>query len=138
MEDLLSLAHVHGNIYGTSISSVKQVAKTGKVCILEIDVQGAEKICVSKQLNPHFFFIHPPSHDVLEQRLKDRGTETEESLKIRVKNAMTEMEYAKSNSFFTHHIVNDQLQTCYQTLREELLTCYPHVREYAQQHQANI
>jgi guanylate kinase len=41
----LEYAHVHGNIYGTSVAAVREVAAHGKCCILDIDVQGARQVC---------------------------------------------------------------------------------------------
>ena len=43
----LEYAHVHGNIYGTSVAAVREVAANGKCCILDIDVQGARQVCAA-------------------------------------------------------------------------------------------
>ena len=69
-----------GNMYGTSKSSVEDVLNSGKICILDIDVQGVKAV-KKTDLIPLFVFIKPPSLETLEQRLRDRGTETEESLR---------------------------------------------------------
>jgi guanylate kinase len=68
---------VHGNIYGTSFDAVQRVTGADKVCILDVDVQGAEAV-KRTQLGAAFVFIAPPSMDELERRLRGRGTETEE------------------------------------------------------------
>jgi len=73
----LEHAHVHGNIYGTSFEAVQRVTGADKVCILDVDVQGAEAV-KRTQLGAAFVFISPPSMEELERRLRGRGTETEE------------------------------------------------------------
>ena len=75
----LEYARVHSNIYGTSVAAVQAVAKDGKTCLLDIDVQGAEAVKRST-LDARFLFIAPPSYEVLEQRLRGRGTETEDKV----------------------------------------------------------
>ena len=68
---------MHGNIYGTSFEAVHRVTSADKVCILDVDVQGAEAV-KRTQLGAAFVFISPPSMEELERRLRGRGTETEE------------------------------------------------------------
>lgn len=75
-----------------SIAAVESVKKQGKVCILDIDVQGVQKVKDSS-LTPLYLFIAPPSMEILEKRLRGRGTETEEQLKTRLGNAGKEMKY---------------------------------------------
>ena len=67
-------------MYGTSKSAVEDVLNSGKICILDIDTQGVKAV-KKTDLTPLFVFIKPPSLETLEQRLRDRGTETEESLR---------------------------------------------------------
>jgi guanylate kinase len=67
-------ATVHGNLYGKSRKAVEAVQATGKVSVIELDVQGAQTIKQS-DMNAYFVFIEPPSIDHLEERLRGRGTE---------------------------------------------------------------
>ncbi len=99
--DFLEWAEVHGNYYGTLASSVEDQILAGKDVLLDIDVQGALQI---KELLQNrttgfalidctsFIFIAPPSYEVLEERLVGRGTETDESLQKRLRNARAEMD----------------------------------------------
>ena len=83
---MLEHAHVHTNMYGTSRKSVQQVIDSGKSCILDIDVQGAESIYKIKDdlgFDVTFVFFLAPSDEALEQRLRGRGTETEDKIQIR-------------------------------------------------------
>ncbi|CAH9068629.1 unnamed protein product [Cuscuta epithymum] len=112
----LEYATVHGNLYGTSVEAVEVVADSGKRCILDIDVQGAKSVRASS-LEAIFIFITPPSFEKLEQRLRARGTETEEQIQKRLRNAKEELEKGKSPGLFDHILVNDDLEICYQSLK---------------------
>ncbi|KAI5083071.1 hypothetical protein GOP47_0002814 [Adiantum capillus-veneris] len=112
----LESANVHGNLYGTSIAAVEAVANAGKRCILDIDVQGAQAVKKSG-LDAAFIFIAPPSLEQLERRLRGRGTETEEQIQKRLKNARVELEHGKDCLLFDHYVVNDNLEECYLELK---------------------
>ena len=75
-----------------SIEAVEKVQGQGKICVLDIDVQGVQKVKKSS-LEPYYCFIAPPSKEDLEKRLRGRGTETEEQIKTRLGNAAKELEY---------------------------------------------
>ncbi|KAI4300771.1 hypothetical protein L6164_034107 [Bauhinia variegata] len=115
----LEFASVHGNLYGTSVEAVEQVADAGKRCILDIDVQGARSVKASS-LEAIFIFICPPSMEELEKRLRDRGTETEEQILKRLRNAKAEIEQGKSSGIFDFILYNDNLEECYQSLKKLL------------------
>ncbi|KAK9125322.1 hypothetical protein Scep_014168 [Stephania cephalantha] len=115
----LEFASVHGNLYGTSVTAVNAVKDAGKICILDIDVQGARLVRASP-LDAVFIFVCPPSFEELEKRLRDRKTETEEQIQKRLRNARVELEEGKSPGLFDHMLVNDDLKTCYETLKKIL------------------
>eukprot|EP00298_Acanthocystis_sp_HF-20_P027373 c5485_g1_i1.p1 GENE.c5485_g1_i1~~c5485_g1_i1.p1 ORF type:complete len:224 (+),score=103.12 c5485_g1_i1:23-694(+) len=117
----IEFAEVHGNIYGTSIAAVKDVEKLGRICILDIDVQGVDNIKrngASFGVQPLYVFIAPPSLEALEARLKARKSETEESLAIRLSNAKKELAHIHE---FENVIVNDNIDDAYSQLRSLLL-----------------
>ena len=117
----LEHADVHGNFYGTSVEAVTSVAAEGKMCILDIDVQGAascKKGFRERAIkNALFVFIAPPSLEKLEARLRGRGTEEEEAIQKRLGNAQGEMDRAKEPGFFDFTIVNDDLEVAYAELK---------------------
>ncbi|KAJ9548891.1 hypothetical protein OSB04_021434 [Centaurea solstitialis] len=115
----LEFAAVHGNLYGTSIEAVDVVADAGKRCILDIDVQGARSVRASS-LEAIFIFVCPPSFEELEKRLRARGTETEEQIQKRLRNAKAELEQGNSPGLFDHILVNDDLEACYERLKNIL------------------
>lgn len=102
-------------MYGTSFTAVHQVTSTGKCCILDIDVQGVKQLSEKKELNALVIAIVPKSLQELEKRLRARGTETEDSISVRVKNASTELSFLEQHAALVHTtVVNDELETCYQ------------------------
>ncbi|KAB2093886.1 hypothetical protein ES319_A02G121600v1 [Gossypium barbadense] len=115
----LEFASVHGNLYGTSIEAIEAVADSGKRCILDIDVQGARSVRAN-YLDAVFIFICPPSMRELEERLRARGTETEEQILKRLRNAEAEIEQGKSSGIFDYILYNDNLEECYENLMELL------------------
>eukprot|EP00128_Syssomonas_multiformis_P018972 Colp12_sorted_trinity150504_noHs@9012 len=108
-----------GNMYGTSKQAIADVAKTGRQCLLDVDMQGVKAI-KNTDLNAKFVFVQAPSLEVLEQRLRARGTETEESLKLRLETAKKELEYAQTPGAYDLYIVNDDLEASYLKLKEYL------------------
>ncbi|CAG9461794.1 unnamed protein product [Pedinophyceae sp. YPF-701] len=101
-------AHVHDNIYGTSVAAVDTVLAAGKCCILDIDVQGARLVRKS-DVRSMFVFVAPPSFEELEKRLRGRGTETEDKVQVRLRNAKTEMDAVDEPGLFDYVLVNDDL-----------------------------
>ena len=105
-DGFLEWAEVYGNYYGVPRNQVKTALKKGKDVIVKIDVQGAKTI---KSLAPNalYIFLAPPSMDQLEKRLKERMTESPDSLKIRFETAAEEM---KSAGWFDHVVINHEDQ----------------------------
>lgn len=104
-QGFIEYALVHGNYYGTPIAPIEDHVANGDVVFLEIDVQGGYQV---KELIPEakLIFIAPPNMEILEQRLRGRGTDSEESVQLRLKNATGEIEAAKR---YDHILVNDDL-----------------------------
>lgn len=104
---MLEYAQYAGNYYGTPKEPVDEMLKAGKAVILEIDVQGADKI---KEIYPDVIriFIMPPSASVLERRLRGRNTEDEETINHRLVIAKGEMKMASEYDFI---VINDELDS---------------------------
>lgn len=100
-------ALVHGNYYGTSKDTIEKAFQAGKSVLLDIDVQGAESLRKAFPKEAFTVFVSPPSLDELERRLRARGTDSEETIQKRIKNARAEMEHA---SKFDRVVLNDQLE----------------------------
>lgn len=114
-------AQFSGNFYGTSIAAVKDVReKQNKTCILDIDMQGVKSV-KKTNLNARFLFLSPPSLETLRERLQGRGTETQESLEKRLKQAELEMEYSKEEGAHDKIIINDDLERAYKEFKDFML-----------------
>jgi len=96
---------VHGNLYGTPAGPIEQAIASGRSIILDIDVEGAKEV-FARMPTAVGIFISAPNLEVLEERLRRRGTDSEDSIRLRMRNAAIEMESA---GIFRHRIVNADL-----------------------------
>jgi len=123
----IEFAHVHGNMYGTSKSAVEDVGKQGKICLLDIDVQGVQKVKESGALpKARYVFVKAVDMETLEKRLRGRGTESEEVVEKRMKTAQVEIEFCEKNpSYWDHVLVNDDLAKATREILALLRQWYP-------------
>jgi guanylate kinase len=105
--EFLEWAEFAGNYYGTPRAAVLDHIQSGKLVILEIELEGARQIraSFSKALS---IFILPPSFSELEKRIRGRGQDTEEAIARRLKRAQEEINAADE---FDIQIVNDDFET---------------------------
>ena len=96
-------AHVHQNHYGTLKETVQQELAAGHDLILEIDVQGCLQ-AMAQDPTVTGIFVCPPSRENLEQRLRRRGTETEESIRVRLDNVAGEV----ATAYRYHYVIIHQ------------------------------
>lgn len=98
-----------GTKYGTLRSEIQRIITQGRNVIMDIDVKGA--LNVKKQFGPEALsvFILPPSEDELEKRLRNRATDSEESIAKRLEKAEYELKFAPG---FDLRIVNGVLDDC--------------------------
>lgn len=113
-DELIEYAQYVGNFYGTPRAYVEQQMAEGKDVILEIEMQGALKV-KEKFPDTLLLFLVPPSADVLEARLRGRGTEDEETIRKRLGRAVEETEYIRQYDYI---IVNDEIDACVQRTHE--------------------
>ena len=103
----LEHARVFDNYYGTSRTGIEQQLAMGMDVILEIDWQGAWQV---RKLMPETVgvFILPPSREALEQRLRGRGTDSEEIIARRMRDAQSESSHYNE---FDYVVINDDFDT---------------------------
>jgi len=112
--EFLEHARVFDNYYGTARRPVEEALAAGRDLILEIDWQGAAQIraalpeCIS-------IFILPPSRPELERRLRGRGTDAEEVIQRRLRDAASDMTHWHE---FDHVVVNDDFAAALSQLQE--------------------
>ena len=120
-DKLLEYANYVGNYYGTPKEPVMEALKNGKDVILEIEVQGALQV---KENYPDavLMFIVPPSIEVLEERLRGRGTETEEQIEKRLNRAKEEFnEIPKYDYVVQNDTIDQAVSDLMSVLRAERL-----------------
>ena len=106
--ELLEWAEVFGNLYGTPAAPVRDAVARGGKIILDIDVQGASQV-YEKMPEATFVLIEPPSLEELQHRLRQRNSETQDSLQRRLGKARREIETARDSGVYNHVVVNDDL-----------------------------
>lgn len=111
-EGLIEYAQYCENYYGTPREYVEKQLDAGKDVILEIEIQGALKV-KEKFPNTLLLFVMPPSVAELENRLRGRGTETEEVIRKRLCRASEESEGIENYDFI---VINDKLEVCVEEL----------------------
>ena len=111
-------AHVHDNRYGTRRSRLDEMAASGKIPLLDIDVQGGVNVIDLYDSELISVFLFPPSWEELERRLRSRATDSNKVSNTRLKNARTEVGYADRYQFW---IVNDNLDQAVKRMQAILL-----------------
>jgi len=95
------------NFYGTLYSEIERITSKGKNVLFDVDVKGGLNIKKKFAENCLTIFVMPPSIEILENRLKSRATESEESLMKRLSKAKYEMTFSVK---FDHVVINDVLE----------------------------
>lgn len=112
-DKLLEYAEYVGNYYGTPVDYVKETLEAGKDVFLEIEVQGAKQVR-EKFPDGLFIFLAPPSLNELQSRIVTRGTETDELIQNRMKEARKEIELM---SLYDYVVENDQVEAACNRIR---------------------
>ena len=125
-KEFIEYTQFSGNYYGTSKKAVKDVQDQGKICILDVEVEGVKNL-KKTDLNPRFVFIRPPGTnnqetlDILRQRLKGRKTESDEAIEKRLAQAEEELVYGSVPGNFDIVLYNDDVDQAYEKLRNFML-----------------
>ncbi|MBL6962999.1 MAG: guanylate kinase [Bacteroidetes bacterium] len=108
---------VYKNVcYGTLWKEIDRISNTGKIPILDIDVNGALNIRKKYRDASHIFFVHPGNEEILRNRLKKRHTENDEAIAKRMERAVRELTFSEK---FDYIIYNDSdLQLSVNSSRE--------------------
>ncbi len=119
--EFLEWAFVHEQLYGTSKMEVQSRLRRGEDVILDIDYQGARQIASDAELNERSLniFIFPPSLDVLERRLRDRGLNSDQEIETRLRKAIDEIDAGKE--FYHYVIINDDLAVATECLKAAII-----------------
>jgi guanylate kinase len=117
-DKFLEWKEVHGNLYGTPIDRVQDALSQGKRMVLDIDVEGAKDV-FQKIPEAVGIFVNAPNMAELEKRLRSRGTDSEEVIATRLRNARQEI---ASAGIFQHQIMNERLKEAVEDLAQIIRT----------------
>jgi guanylate kinase len=104
-DELLEWATVHGELYGTPRRNLREARAAGKHLLLDIDVQGARQVR-TREPSALLVFLLPPDADTLLARLRGRGSEPEEAVRMRMYTALDELSAVQE---FDQVIVNEEI-----------------------------
>ena len=119
-QELAEWNEVHGNIYGTPRPFLDKCTARGEHVLLDLDVFGKRRFdeCYPDNLG---ILVLPPNLEILEKRLRGRGTESEDKVQLRLKNALSELDEAE-RGHFQHRIINDDMEQAIGEVKELLRT----------------
>ncbi len=107
--ELAEWQKVHGHYYGTPKAFVKDTVERGTHVVMDLDVYGKTQF-QNAFPDATGIFVTPPSMEELQRRLRERGTDHEESIGVRLENARHELDYARRHGNYDYEIVNDDLE----------------------------
>ncbi|MDR1997189.1 MAG: guanylate kinase [Candidatus Margulisbacteria bacterium] len=107
-DEFLEYAQVHRNYYGTSRAKVQELLASGKNVLFEVDVQGGVNL-KKKFADLRSIFVLPPSEEELVKRMQTRGSETPETMGIRLATMRQELALADN---YDYQIMNEDLNAC--------------------------
>ena len=115
--ELLEWAQVFGNHYGTPKSFIKAGLKEGRDFLFDIDWQGTQQLYQRMEVDVVRVFLLPPSIGALENRLRSRGTDSEDVIEGRMARARSEISHWDG---YDYVVVNDQIDECFEKVRSIL------------------
>jgi guanylate kinase len=127
----LEYAEVHNNIYGTSYKSVEEAQSNNRLCLLDVDTKGVRQLKMAN-LPMKYVFVAPPSVSVLEERLRGRGTETEEQMRTRLNNSLEELKFGTPSNF-DKILVNSDLEEAVSDLAKYIALEYESLGPWTRQ-----
>ncbi len=112
-DEFAEWAVVHEHSYGTPRAPIESAMASGKTVLLDVDVQGGERL---RRAYPDgvFIFLLPPSMDTLESRLRGRQTDADETVRGRLRKVPEEIAHVRE---YTYAVVNDDVERAYATIR---------------------
>ena len=107
-------AEVFGNCYGTPKAEIREELKRGQDFLFDIDWQGTQQLYQRAQGDVVRVFLLPPSIEELEQRLRARGTDSDEVIRARMDRARAEISHWDA---YDYVIINDDIEACFEKVK---------------------
>ena len=105
----LEHAEFAGNRYGTELTNIERAIQEERDLLFDIEVEGVKQLRSSRPDRLVVVFMHPPSMEILRERLESRGANTPEDISRRLQRAEEEIQILSSPGFSNHVLVNDML-----------------------------
>jgi len=125
--EFIEFNNFNGNYYGTAKQEIERISKEGKVCLLELDINGANQVSNLKY-PANYIGLLPPSIEILKERLIGRGTDAQEVIDKRVKIGVNECEEIQKSNIFNFKIINNDLEKAYNEFKSNIFNLYPDVK----------
>jgi guanylate kinase len=110
----LEWAEVFGNCYGTPRAEVRERLKRGEDFLFDIDWQGTQQLYQRAQGDVVRVFLLPPSIEALEERLRSRGTDSDEVIRGRMERARAEISHWDA---YDYVVINDDIEACFEKVK---------------------
>ncbi|MXO87562.1 guanylate kinase [Altererythrobacter aestuarii] len=111
--EFLEWAEVFGNCYGTPKAQIKAGLKAGQDYLFDIDWQGTQQLYQRMEVDVVRVFLLPPSIAELEDRLRSRGTDSDEVIRSRMDRAKAEISHWDG---YDYVVINDDIESCYDSV----------------------
>ena len=115
-------------LYGTSLATVREVAATGRLCIMDIDVKGCQALYDREGVDAMYVYLRAPSVEELERRQRGRLKEAESTIQKRLSHAQNQIEQSREEGLFDNIIVNDLYDDVYLSVKEAIAVLSPIIR----------
>ncbi|KAK9808730.1 hypothetical protein WJX72_002676 [[Myrmecia] bisecta] len=116
------------SLYGASLATVREVAATGKLCCMGMDLQGVRALQANKRVDGLYLYVAPPSLQELEARQRGRLREAESTIQKRIIWAKQQMEASATAGLFDHMVQNSNLGSAYEAIKDAISTLSPIIR----------
>ncbi len=124
--EFLEHATVHDTYYGTSTGAIRDVMQKDQVALMDLDIVGARNVKSHPDFRTMVVWVVPPTFEILEKRLRDRGTDPEHRIVKRLADGREWWAWQRENSsFFDLCLVNGDFDACYKEFRAAVMSkCY--------------
>ena len=119
----------YGNLYGTSIKQLEKISSKEKIVFFDYNIETVRKIHEQKNIEFNFIALLPPDMNVLEERLRKRGTDSDESINERIIYAKKEIQLIKQSKFINFVVINGELEESFIQFEKSIKFLYSHLFE---------
>ena len=119
----------YGNLYGTSVKQLEKISSKEKIAFFDYNIETVIKIYEQKNIEFNFIALLPPDINVLEERLRKRGTDSDESINERINYAKKEIQLIEKSKFINFVVINGELEESFNQFEKSIKFLYSHLFE---------